>query len=151
MKKIFIAIAFVIIAFGFFQLTGNYTVSSKILNTCELPQGHSKDKGVGPFKNVKLAPINEEKVKKGQILFNNQCALCHELDKVKVGPALRTELKDNSPEFILNMIVNTKEMEKRNSDIKGLVKEYKKLPMPDQNISQKDALSIFEYLRSVAK
>ncbi len=151
MRKIFIDTAIVMVAFAFLQYSENHRTSKNISNNIGYQQAPTKDKGIGPFKNVTLAPIDKEKVKNGLSLFNNKCALCHEIGKDKVGPSLRIDLKDDSPEFILNMIVNPVEMEKSNANIKELMKEFNNVPMPNQRISQEDALDIFEFLRSVAK
>ena len=115
------------------------------------PQGVAADKGTGPFQNVTLAPPDKDKIKTGLSVFTNKCLLCHELDANKVGPPLRNATKTYSPEFILNMIVNPVEMQKSNATVKELFKKYNNVPMPDQKISQQDALAIYEYLRSVVK
>jgi len=109
------------------------------------------DKGVGPFKDVKLGPIDQVKVKKGLTIFMQKCFLCHDLDNKKLAPPLRNITKEDTPEFILNMIVNPAEMQKLNPKIKEQMKKYNNLPMLDQQISQPDALNILDYLRSVAK
>ncbi len=132
-------------------LSGNQLNSN---NTCWLkgiPQSKAADKGIGPFQNVTLAPINQEKVKAGLNIFTNKCALCHELDNVKIGPPLRNVTKDNTPEFVLNMIVNPLEMQKSDTAVKNLMKKYNNVPMPDQKLSQDDVRTVYEYLRSVVK
>jgi len=114
-------------------------------------QESTGDKGVGPFKDVKLGPVDQAKARKGLGVFMEKCFLCHELDNKKLAPPLRNITKQETPEFILNMIVNPVEMQKVNPKIKDLFKKYNNLPMLDQQISQPDALNILEYLRSVAK
>jgi cytochrome c len=145
MKKVVSAIAFVLLASAFLQLRGT---GSGIPSG---PQGINPDKGIGPFKSVTLAPVDKAKVKTGQSVFTAKCSLCHELDIKKVGPPLRNVTKDYHPEFILNMIVNPLGMQKDDEVVKGLVKQYNNIPMPDQKISHEDALAILDYLRSVAK
>ena len=114
-------------------------------------QATTGDKGVGPFKDVKLEPVDKIKARKGLGIFMDKCFLCHELDNKKLAPPLRNITKEDTPEFILNMIVNPAEMQKVNPKIKEQMKKYNNLPMLDQQISQPDALNILEYLRSVAK
>ena len=115
------------------------------------PQVKEGDKGIGPFKSIKLGPIDQVKAKKGENLFMQKCMLCHELDNKKIGPPLRNVTKQETPEFILNMIVNPAEMEQKDEKIKELMTQYHDVPMVDQQISNQDALDILEYLRSVAK
>lgn len=113
--------------------------------------GTGKDKGIGPFKNVTLGPIDKEKVKKGQSLFNNKCIACHDLDNKKLAPTLRNITKVREPEFILNQIVNPTEMQKSDPIAKAQFKKFNNLPMTDLKTSQAEALNILDYLRSVAK
>jgi cytochrome c551/c552 len=84
-------------------------------------------------------------------IFNSKCILCHELDTKKVGPPLRNIVKDYTPEFILNMMANPLEMQKSDPIVKNLLKQFNNVPMPDQKISQQDALNILDYLRSIVK
>ena len=114
-------------------------------------QATGGDKGIGPFKDVKLEPVDKIKVRKGLGIFMDKCFICHELDNKKLGPPLRNITKQDTPEFILNMIVNPVEMQKLNPRIKEQMKKYNNLPMLDLQISQSDALNILDYLRSVAK
>src|ERR1035437_6381779 len=87
-------------------------------------QATTVDKGVGPFKDVKLEPVDKIKAKKGLTIFMDKCFLCHELDMKKLGPPLRNITKQETPEFILNMIVNPAEMQKVNPKVKDLFKKY---------------------------
>jgi mono/diheme cytochrome c family protein len=135
---------------------------TSVLSKAYIPAGTDKpnkpevqevpvDKGVGPFKDVKLSPVDQMKARKGLGVFMDKCFLCHELDNKKLGPPLRNITKQETPEFILNMIVNPTEMQKQNDRIKEQMKKYNNLPMLDQQISQQDALNILEYLRSTEK
>jgi len=152
MKRITIAAYMVISTLAVTTIFWNSYGSSRFLKSInpEL-QVSGGDKGVGPFKAVKLGPVDQEKAKKGLSVFMQKCFLCHELDNKKLGPPLRNITKQETPEFILNMIVNPVEMQKVNDKIKDQMKKYNNLPMLDQQISQPDALNILEYLRSVAK
>lgn len=114
-------------------------------------ESKAKDYGVGPFKDVKLGPVDNEKAKKGAALFKNKCVACHDLDKKLVGPPLRNVTKEQTPEFILNNIVNPTGMQKSNAQIKAMLKKYNNVPMTDQKITQPEALNLLDYLRSSAK
>ena len=110
-----------------------------------------KDKGIGPVKNVELGPINKKMVDDGKKIFISKCIVCHEMDQKKVGPPLRNVTKVRTPEFIMNLLVNSVQMQKENSIIKDLLKKYNNVPMPDPAITQAQARTILEYLRSVSK
>ena len=111
----------------------------------------NKDQGIGPVKNVELGPINKKMVDDGKKIFIAKCIVCHEMDQKKVGPPLRNVTKDRTPEFIMNLLVNSVQMQKENPIVKDLLKKYNNVPMPDPVLTQAQARTILEYLRSVTK
>ncbi len=116
-------------------------------------QGVAQEKshGIGPVKTVVLGPLNPKWVDEGKGIFNMQCIVCHDLDQKKIGPALRNVTKQRAPEFIMNLLLNSAQMQKEDPIIKALLKEYNNLPMPDPALNQAKARSVLEYMRSVAK
>ena len=110
-----------------------------------------KSHGIGPVKTVELGPLNAKWVAEGKGIFNTQCIVCHDLDQKKIGPVLRNITKQRAPEFIMNLLLNSAQMQKDDPTIKALLKDYNNLPMPDPALSQPKARSVLEYLRSVAK
>jgi len=109
-----------------------------------------KDYGIGPIKNVKLGSIDMKMVAKGRDLFNNKCLLCHDLDQKKIGPPLRSITKTRTPEYILNLMLNTTQMQQEDPVVKELIVTYK-VPMTPPDFSDEQARSVLEYLRSVVK
>ncbi len=109
------------------------------------------DKGIGPIKTVKLGKINEELVEHGKQLFFTKCSACHQLDSRLVGPPLRNIAKTRSPEFIMNFLLNTREMQEKDVFVKKSIKEYNGILMPDQHLTRRHARALLEYFRSVAK
>ena len=114
-----------------------------------IPQ-ENKNRGIGPVKELTLGPINVKMALTGKELFNNKCLLCHDLEQKKIGPPLRDITKIRTPEFIMNLLLNTTQMQQEDPIIKGLIIAYK-LPMTPPNISNEQARAILEYLRSVVK
>ncbi len=110
-----------------------------------------KDYGIGPVKSVQLGAIDKIMTADGKNLYNGKCIICHELDQKKIGPALRNVTKVRTPEFIMNLLVNSEQMQKENPVVKKLLKEFNNVPMPDPGFNQSQARSVLEYLRSVAK
>ncbi len=108
-----------------------------------------KDPGIGPIKNVKLGAINPEMARKGQSLFTSKCFVCHDLDQKKIGPPLRAVTTRRTPEFIMNMLLNTVQMQQEDSIVKNLIRTYK-VPMTPPNLSTEEVRSLLEYLRSAA-
>jgi cytochrome c len=111
----------------------------------------TRDKGVGPIKELKLEPVNQKLVNDGKGLFTAKCTLCHSLDQKIIGPPLRKVTSTRSPEYIMNMILNPTNMEKEDPIVKELHKNYLATPMTDQSFTQAQARALLEYLRSVAK
>jgi cytochrome c1 len=110
----------------------------------------SPDKGIGPIKEIKLGPIDTSMVSKGQQTFNSTCTACHQLDKKKIGPPLRNVTKERPPEFIMNMIVNTEEMQKKDPEVKKLIDQYGVF-MSVLDINKDQARQLLEYLRWAAQ
>ena len=100
---------------------------------------------------VDLGAINPKMVNDGKGLFTSKCAMCHDLDQKKVGPALRNVTKERKPEYIMNVLYNTAKMQKTDPVYKALLVAYKNVPMPDANLTEVQCRSLLEYLRSVAK
>jgi len=110
-----------------------------------------KSHGIGPVKKVDLGPLNKKWIDEGKGLYNMTCVACHDIDQKKLGPALKYVTKTRTPEFIMNLLLNTVQMQKDDPTIKALLKEYNNLPMPDPGFNQAKARSVLEFLRSLAK
>lgn len=109
----------------------------------------NEDKGVGPIKSVTLGPINKKLAEEGESQFDQKCMSCHRLDSRLVGPALENVTKERSPEFIMNMMLNSSVMEEKDPIAEKLLDEYH-VPMVVPGITKHQARAILEYLRSKA-
>jgi len=107
-----------------------------------------QDKGIGPIKALKLGPLDQKLANEGKTTFETVCVSCHSLDKRMVGPPLGKVAKERSPEFIMNLLLNTAEMAQKDSIIKKLITDYN-VTMPQPNINEQQARAILEYLRSL--
>lgn len=141
MKKysLFIVSSLVIVSF--------ISISASVLRLN--PQ--DKDRGIGPVKSVELGPINKKMVANGKAIFNSKCFICHELVQKKIGPPLRDITEERTPEYIMNLMLNSVQMQKEDPKLKVLIKKYNNVIMPDPGLNQTQARSVLEYLRSVAK
>lgn len=110
-----------------------------------------RDKGIGPIKSMPLGKLDMNLAKSGKNIFDNKCALCHSLDSKKIGPPLRDISKVETPEFIMNLLLNTTVMQQQNEKIKQLIKQYNNILMVDYKLSHNDARSVLEYLRAVTE
>lgn len=157
MRKIF---SFPVLLTAFIVVLGfNSLVAKPFFSKLAYPSDRSyassdpqaKDHGIGPVKSVELGPLNKKMVDEGKSIFNNQCIVCHEIDQKKLAPPLRNITKVRAPEYIMNLLLNSAQMQKENATVKALLKEYNNLPMPDPALNQAKARSMLEYLRSLEK
>ena len=103
--------------------------------------------GIGPITSVMtVSDIDHVLADSGAASFNMKCAACHKLDERYVGPALAGVTERRSPAYIMNMILNPDEMIKTHPDARALLAEYMTV-MPNQNIQEKEARALLEYLR----
>ncbi len=106
-------------------------------------------KGYGRIKEVKLGTIDAKMAHEGNEIFETKCTACHQLDKRYVGPPLRKVTERRTPEWIMNMILDTELMVEKDDTVKCLLQAYL-LKMPNQHVDEKDARNVLEHLRTVA-
>ena len=105
------------------------------------------DKGVGPIKSITLGEIDKAMVAEGEKVFKAKCTACHKISKRFVGPALKGIIDKQTPEWIMNMILNPERMVAENATAKELLMEYS-APMANQNLTEAEARAILEYFRT---
>ena len=66
-----------------------------------------------------------------------------------IGPAMKGIYERRSPEWVMNMLLNPSEMLKKDPVAIALLKEYNNIMMLNQNLSNEEARSITEYLRTL--
>lgn len=106
-----------------------------------------KDLGVGPIKSLTLGDIDDAMAAKGKELFKAKCTACHKMTKRFVGPPLVGITKKQTPEWIMNMILNPEVMVVENAKAKALLMEYS-APMANQNLTEEEARAVLEYFRT---
>ena len=133
------------------NLTTNSNAVKDSTKTVKKKEAVKENIGIGPIKELKLGAINEKLVKEGKTIFNSKCFACHKLDSKLVGPALNPIVKKTPPVYLMNYLLNTTEMQKKEPELKKLIKEYNGIVMPDQGLNQSQARAVVEYLRSEVK
>jgi len=106
-----------------------------------------EDKGVGPITSVTLGEIDESLAAKGKEVFKAKCTACHKINKRYIGPALKGVTKKQSPEWIMNMILNPEVMIAKNKTAKELLREFS-APMANQHLTEDEARAVLEYFRT---
>jgi hypothetical protein len=66
-----------------------------------------------------------------------------------IGPALKGIYDRRTPEWVLNILLNTNEMLQKDPVAKALLKEYNNALMINQNLTKDDAKAVAEYLRTL--
>jgi mono/diheme cytochrome c family protein len=105
------------------------------------------EQGLGPIRDLALAPVDASLASTGQSAFVTKCSACHKIEERYVAPELGTVLSRRRPEFVMNMMLNAGEMVQRHPEIKTLLAEFF-TPMPVQVTDHDEARAILEYLRS---
>ena len=103
----------------------------------------------GKIKEVKLdAAIDPAMAKKGEKVFSVICKACHKYDERDVGPALGAVTKRRTPEYIMNMILDTETMIQKDDTVRCLLQVYL-TKMPNTHVNETDARNVLEHLREI--
>lgn len=101
------------------------------------------------IKKVKLTtPLDQNMVKGGHSIYDLKCGSCHKLDETRlVGPGWKDVTKRRKPEWIINMITNVDMMLEKDPEAQKLLEQCL-VRMPNQNLTEADARSVLEFMRS---
>lgn len=115
------------------------------------PEGETKPKvQYGKIQEVKLGPLDHTMAQNGQKVFDVTCVGCHKYNERYVGPALGDVTKRRTPEYVMNMILDTETMIEKDDTVKCLMQTYL-MKMPNMQVDEKDARAVLEHLREVAE
>jgi len=108
------------------------------------------ENGIGPMTEVvNVGKIDEEKAEEGEKTFTEKCSACHKMGERYVGPALGEVTVRRTPTYVMNMILAPDQMYTKHPTARQLLAEYM-TPMPNLGLTQDQARSILEYLRTQA-
>lgn len=109
---------------------------------------YDPNRGEGKFKDVQINPkLDVALAKEGDKVYSVKCGSCHKLSEERlVGPGWKDVTKRNEAAWILNFITNTDAM--LNIDPKAQAQlEICLVRMPNQSLSDQEALSLYEFMR----
>jgi hypothetical protein len=131
-----------------FACSGNSSENKDKQTTSDTVKTYNAKKGVGDFTHVDLNPFLDQKLAdSGKTTYYLKCASCHKLTAEKmVGPGWKGVTKRREPEWILNFVTNTKEMLNKDTTAQAML-EICLVEMPNQNLSDHDALMMLEFMR----
>lgn len=105
-------------------------------------------KGIGKFTNVEVSPtLDKPMADAGQKVYDLKCSSCHRLTAEKlVGPGWKDVTVRRKAEWIMNFSTNTDEMIDKDPEAQAMLVECL-VRMPNQNLSDEDARSVYEFMR----
>ncbi len=105
-------------------------------------------RGEGKFTDVEVSPtLNTEMAAKGESIFSVKCGSCHKLsDERLVGPGFKGVSERRTAPWIMNFLTNTDAMIDLDAELQAQL-EICMVRMPNQNLSDEDARSIYEFMR----
>lgn len=105
----------------------------------------------GKIKEVSMDPqVNTAYAEKGEKIFGVVCSACHKYDERYVGPAIGDVYNRRTPEYIMNMMLDTEVMLEKDDTARCLLQEYL-TKMPSAQVNETDARYVLEHLRDVAE
>jgi|GEM_PF-4058083 len=108
------------------------------------------DIGIGPIKELKLGKVDFPLAEYGKRVFEyRKCGRCHVIDESKKAPMLRNITMAYTPEYIMNYLLNMKEMQEKDKDVKRSIHIFKK-KMPLQHLNRAQVRALLEYFRLLA-
>ena len=108
------------------------------------------NKGIGPIKELVFDDaVNKTMADEGKKAFILKCTACHMAERKLIGPAMKGIYERRSPEWVINLLLNPTQMLKEDPIAIALLKKYNNILMLNQNLTQKEARAISEYLRTL--
>jgi mono/diheme cytochrome c family protein len=109
---------------------------------------YDPDRGAGKFKDVSVpAQLDVAMAAAGEKVYDVKCSSCHKLsDEKLVGPGWKGVSQRHKPEWIMNFVTNPDEMIDKDPKAQAML-EICMVRMPNQNLSDDDARSVYEFMR----
>jgi nitrite reductase (NO-forming) len=85
---------------------------------------------------------------KGKVAFESKCLACHSMGfGPKLGPDVAGVTKRRSEEWLTKWLKSPETMLKTDPDAQAMLKEFKNIPMPNQNLSDAEIREYIAYFR----
>ncbi len=109
---------------------------------------YDPNRGAGKFSEVAVDPnLNVAMAGVGEKVFGVKCSSCHKLtDEKLVGPGWKGVTARRTAPWIMNFMTNVDEMLDKDPAAQAQL-ELCLVRMPNQNLSDEDARSLYEFMR----
>jgi hypothetical protein len=109
---------------------------------------YDPNRGVGKFNEVQVDPqLNQNMAVAGEKVYGVKCSSCHKLTEEKlVGPGWKGVTGRRTAPWIMNFMTNVDEMLDKDPEAQAQL-ELCLVRMPNQNLSDDDARSLYEFMR----
>lgn len=105
--------------------------------------------GIGSITKVEIGAFDAAMAAKGKGVYEMKCQSCHRVEGDRlVGPSFTGLTQRRTPEWVMNMIMNTEAMLNEDPAAKEML-EVCLVRMPNQNVAEADARNIVEYFRQI--
>ena len=105
-------------------------------------------RGEGKYTKVEVSEkLDVALADNGEKVYGVKCSSCHKTTEEKlVGPGWKGVTVRHTPEWIMNFVTNTDEMLDKDPKAQAQL-EICLVRMPNQNLSDNDARSLYEFMR----
>lgn len=112
------------------------------------PPSYDPKRGEGKFKDVEVSPtLDAALAEKGKKVYEVKCGSCHKLsDERLVGPGWKGISQRRIADWVMNFVTNTETMIDKDPEVQAQL-EICLVRMPNQNLTDEDARSIYEFMR----
>ncbi len=130
------------------ETSTNEATSATEEKTAGANPSYDPNRGEGKFTKVELeATLDAAKAVEGKKVSDVKCSSCHKLtDEKLVGPGWKGVTARFTAPWIMNFITNTDEMLTKDPKAQAQL-EICLVRMPNQNLSDEDARSLYELMR----
>ena len=152
-----IGMALIVVLFGFTLLSAGGLVGFAADDTVAASLSESEqarpgcgvtDSAAAPLPMSTLSVEGGEAVAEGDALFNVNCAPCHAINEVIVGPALAGITKRRPVSWLIPWVKNSSKMVASGDEYAvALFNKYQKQQMPSFALSDKEIKSIIAYIQ----
>ena len=132
-------------------LSATVTAQDAPADSTAAPDGTATEATAAPAAEASAdgIPTDDAIVSQGESLFNNACTVCHAINDVVVGPALKNVHERRDLPWLISFIKNSQKVIQSGDEYAvNLYNEYNKTVMPSFAYSDEEITSIISYIKA---